>query len=191
MLNPSKLIVDHYEWLINQIEKRADLSLKSLENRKNDTFLPDEKLFYQKSDKDDIRLNRVRFSVFSGDKEAFDDPNKQEAEYDRLKSASNLVEPKSIRKSEYIKLMRDEMVAELNMCREETLNHYETNVKHDLDTTKTTISEDELIKKLFAQKNCFILDVNAIYYGFSSSPFSLYLFVLDFYMDRMTQDLLR
>lgn len=190
MLNPSKLIVDHYEWLINQIEKRAEISLKSLENRKNDTFLPDEKLFYQKSD-NDIRLNRVRFSEFSGDKEAFDDPNKQEAEYDRTKLASSLVDPKTIRKSEYIKLMRDEMLAELNKCREETLNHYETIIKHDLDTTKTTISEDELMKKLFGQKNCFILDVNAIYYGFAPSPFSLYLFVLDFYMDKMTQDLLR
>ena len=131
-----------------------------------------------------IDRDRDAFAEFSGDKEAFGDPNKEAAEYAKTNLYSDL-DPKSVTEKDYIRLMREKMVAELSKCRNETLVHYE-NIKQEIDTSK--ISEDEFMGKVFGKKHCFILSVNDLTDGFSYSPFSLYLFVLDFYLDKKGQE---
>lgn len=174
MSDPRQVIIDHYEWLKNEVETSAYIC-------QTDDFLSEDKCVF--------RINAIEhprdvFAEFSGDKEAFGDPYNEAAEYNKTNLFSEL-DPKSIKEIDYIVSMTENMVYELDKCCDETLIHFES-IKKELDTSK--ISEDEFMRKIFGNKHCFILDVDHVTSGYSCSPFNFYLFVLDFYLDRETQD---
>lgn len=191
-LDPKQIITDQYEWLINEIETKAEFALAW--KRKHD-LIPEEKLVFRKSRRSSFDL-RDEFVRFSGEKEEFTDPCKVEHVYD-ISSISARFNPETTKVNRYLKTVRDEMIAELEKNRDETLAAYERSRSKpkQLDPTNATEEEIENLKrKLFAKKHCFILNVSSLSEAFrvaadeEAMHFQSYLFVLDFYLDRTTQE---
>lgn len=172
--NPKQLIIDYYDWLINQVECRTsfgDYYERSPASKKQLLFRP----------KPQLKIHHHNeFPNFSGENETFSDPYKDEIDYERVRSGFDYFETSR----SYIKSMRNEMLDELRKSRDETLLRYE-NIKNDLDESA---SIESLKRKLFEDKYCFLIDIH----GFNrldsrGAPLRLFLVVLDFYLDKKTE----
>lgn len=82
--------------------------------------------------------------------------------------------------------MRDEMIKHLKIAEEETLEYFKM-IKDELRQDKT-LSDEELLKKLFAKGSAYIFSSPN---SNRSNPFTLYLVFFDFYLDKSQQNILK
>ena len=87
---------------------------------------------------------------------------------------------------DFLNLMGDVMIEELEEAAKETLAYYET-IKDELSQDEKLTYEEELKRKLFAKRSAmFITRPDS-----KLNPFTLYLVILDFYLDESLERLLR
>lgn len=87
---------------------------------------------------------------------------------------------------DFLNLMGDVMIEELEEAARETLEYYET-IKDELNQDEKITYEEELKRKLFAKRSAiFITRPDS-----KLNPFTLYLVILDFYLDESLEKLLK
>lgn len=105
----------------------------------------------------------------------------------------NKTSANKIRTREYLNATRDLLIAELKSMQSESLKKLDTN-KFKTKFSKSCDEFEQSEARLFDDKFAFILAMNEIRLGFTrvenESPFKIYLIVLDFHLNRNSQQLL-
>lgn len=87
---------------------------------------------------------------------------------------------------DFLNLLGDVMIEEIEDAGKETLEYYES-IKHELCKDKTISDEEDLKRKLFAKRSAILFTRP----DSKMNPFTLYLVILDFYLDESLEKLLR
>lgn len=197
-MNPELFIIDFFDSAINQIDIYTEERLAKLES--ND-LISDKNVKRGESDCYNKEYKIPKFSEIQ--ETAIIDPYSEFPYDEKITSRPLLFNPDTapIKSIDYFNRVREELIQELVKVQKECLENYNQYRKQETnkDCLKD-ISEEDLKKKLFAKKSCFILNLDknwspqessqSTFYRFSedidiqeSSPYAMHLFVLDFYLE--------
>ena len=205
--NPQLFIIDFFNSLINQIDIYTE---EKLEKLGSDDLISPSSLSTSEVNKNvksgDRYIQEFKVPKFNEIQEpAIIDPYTQFSYDEKIASRPLLFNPESspIKSIDYFNRIREELIQELEKMQKECLDNYNQSRKQEtnLDWLKD-ISEEDLKKKLFAKKSCFILNFDSswipqkssqssfyhfskynIYDNNNTSPYGVYLFVFDFYIE--------
>ena len=93
----------------------------------------------------------------------------------------------------FLNKMRDELIGEIKKAQEEAIKNYEK-IKSELKVNKTASEEEfdrSVATRLFENKSMFLLIDHDSDCKNQSSPFKMYLIVLDFYLNKHERQLLK
>lgn len=178
--NPKQIILDSYDFLINQIDIHAETVLAN----HTETDLIDTTISSSCNTEPQTSTEKRHDYFDILEENVFADPFKEDYQIDE-KFKSPLVDPTTTTVHDYVNKMRQEMIDELNKVQEETLKQCEMTNKDE-----SPIERLEKEKSLFGKKYCFILETaeksdtkQEVSKCPIRYPFGMYLFVLDFYVD--------
>lgn len=203
--HPKLIILDYYQFLINEIDIYTQ---EQLERYTDDRLLtktqPESTRIQQQTfDAAKFRIESVSYEGASWD-ESFRDSYSEEYE---CKQSESVYAPNKIKMCDYLNSIRDEMIVQIRRVEAENLEHYEaiksSLVKVDQDASGKLYQKQVecLKKKLFEKKFCYLLELDKIWSEseqpgnkklvLNNWPFKLCLVVLDFYLTPQQQSLLK
>lgn len=112
-------------------------------------------------------------------------PGEKKAKYEPL--------PKSSKVCQFLNNMRDKMISEIQNCQKEAFKNY-TRIKSELKADKSASDEEidrTVATRLFKNKFMFLVKNRKLNSKKKWSPFNLYLFVVDFYLNKHERKLLK
>lgn len=190
LINAKQVLVDYYDSLIRQIDIYTE---ELLENYSEDDVIQES----SDGDETSSQVSRlaahyeIRPSSFidSYGISSFVDSNSHEFNYDwtrRLRAR-----PGRTKIVDYLNSIRDEMIDALQKAQTHNYECLRSN-KNAFKINETEEEEEEIKRKIFANKFCFLLKIDEVIILANNFPkiaqnmsiFKYYLFVVDFYMSR-------
>ena len=200
------MIIDYFDSLVQQVDIYTEEELEKYTDKSVVTKIPDD----DHSSSDDEESNDEvgneeksllnLFDSWESIKNAYEnqtydeDPYMNEREYE-YSGVETKHEPPSVSSNvrQFLNNMRDEMINEIRKGEEEALKNYK-NIKSELKIDKLASDEEidrDVATRLFENKSMFLLlDINSKSKN-KDSPFKLYLFVVDFYLNKQERKLLK
>ena len=200
------MIIDYFDSLVQQVDIYTEEELEKYTDQSVVTKIPDddqspsdeEESNDEVGNKEKSLLNL--FDSWESIKNAYEnqtydeDPYMNEREYE-YSGVETKHEPPSVSSNvrQFLNNMRDEMINEIRKGEEEALKNYK-NIKSELKIDKLASDEEidrDVATRLFENKSMFLLlDINSKSKN-KDSPFKLYLFVVDFYLNKQERKLLK
>lgn len=194
--NLKLFIIDYYESLIRQVDIHAE---EQLEKYNENDLLPET----TPSTKQEFNAFYNSLNIFTNytlndlyEKECIEankDPFTNVLELDSSQNDERF-KPGLTKVHDFVNLVRNELINELRQCLDGTLKHYEM-IKNEIEI-KSDVRKIE--RQLFSKKFCLLVksrDHSLLRRGHRivtrSSPFRIYLFVLDFYIEPSVQEFIR
>lgn len=182
MSKPKLLVVNYFDTLIRNVDIHTEEQLEKYSP--NDTFSPNDA--QETFSEINSKLNNYRYETSIN--ESISDPYSDEYDFDT--QSSSFLESKEIKIIDYLNSLREEQINEIECIQTKLMKHCEAN----RETNKKITEQEDLERKLFANKFAFILEVNEMRKGYrrieNKSPSKIYLIILDFYLDHAMQQLL-
>ena len=200
------MIIDYFDSLVQQVDIYTEEELEKYTDQSVVTKIPDddqspsdeEESNDEVGNKEKSLLNL--FDSWESIKNAYEnqtydeDPYMNEREYE-YSGVETKHEPPSVSSNvrQFLNNMRDEMINEIRKGEEEALKNYKT-IKSELKIDKLASDEEidrDVATRLFENKSMFLLlDINSNSEN-NDSLFKLYLFVVDFYLNKHQRKLLK
>ena len=202
-MNPKLVLSNYFDLLINQIDIHTEEELEK--TKETDFIITDKPFVYElkprnnehfyfdfwKTDHDDDEKYQIK-------KIDYQFPTEYDYEFSHQPSKS--ISPGTVRVKDFLNETRDKMIAEVNAAQCEAFKRYDEikdQLKNNIDKTKPQKEqEEEVLRHVFANQFLGLVRIDKIvlkynkYYD-NQSPFKLYLFKLDYFMDTNEQILFR
>lgn len=205
--NPKLIICDYFDKLVNLVDIHTEEQLKKFD--KSDFVGEPFKYRFRELPKCDYMGSNgiiFRFQAKNDDNEQASDDLK-DAEYGTTYNLADHpkleINPNSVKVHDYLNKTRENLISEVKRHEEHALTRYQE-AKDDLLKEIQTIDDrdtqiEEFKKRLFADKHIGVIQIEKLsrwkndfefHEKQNESPFCLYLAVLDFYLDRDSQEFL-
>lgn len=196
-----KHIANYYDFMVNQIDIYTEEQLETYAATDlMPHFVPNAHIKSNKTQSPNFpQIYKLKTPSFSEMFDLITDPYSDEYSYNQIASISTPLRFSGNQKiHDYLNEVRDKLIDELRRVENETQAYLET-IKNSMrvDLHKSVSDQVEQVRRaVFARKFCFILKIDTITLDtyqelVNSSPFKMYLFVIDFYMDRSEQKIFR
>ena len=201
------MIIDYFDSLVQQVDIYTEEELEKYTDQSVVTKIPDDDQSPSDEEESNDEVGNEEksllnlFDSWESIKSAYEnrkyvgeDPYTNEREYEYSEIVAKH-EPPSISSNvrQFLNNMRDEMINEIRKGEEEALKNYKT-IKSELKIDKLASDEEidrDVATRLFENKSMFLLlDINSKSKN-KDSPFKLYLFVVDFYLNKQERKLLK
>lgn len=200
--NPKLIALEHYDSLIRQVDIHTEELLEKFKDNKHLELNPHILASDTKELNCLIEPYQIRLRIFeeSYGVNSYHDPYSDIYQYSNQPADEIDVSPISVGIRDYVNRKRDEMLSELKRIQADTLTRCDAIRAEFASIDRNAPDRIEKLKsKIFAQKFALILQLNEIMVStnsskdfiINSSPFKLYLFILDFYVDDETQNFLK
>jgi hypothetical protein len=177
---PRLFISDYYDSLINRIDRYTEQLIEQYGENDILPNEPDELLLREYCDKDELCGEKYHQDTYSS-----------KYNYDIVERQLN-VEPGVTKVHEYINRVRSRQIDEILKVRDQNLEMYEQKKSEykDIPNNMNEAEIEHLRRRLFANKFCFLEEINSGYYRKIKNNcfFKLYLVITDFYMAQTDKD---